>query len=97
MTDDKLTEARSVLEDLLRNSFPNTQFVEVRVQPDRDHDGDEILQVEAFFRGSDDELDSETGYDITLAMWRQLQAIGVHAFPMDTFRNLDEEPRNASS
>ena len=47
MTEEKLTEVRNVLEEVLRSTFPNTDFTSLRVRPDLDHDGDEILRVDA--------------------------------------------------
>lgn len=91
MTEDKLAEAQSVLEDLLRTTFPNTDFTSIRVWPDVDHDGDDVLRVDAFYRGSDAELDSPTGYGIITRIWDRLIDIGVTTFPIQTFRQVDEE------
>ena len=51
MTDEKLREARTLLEELYRSTFPETEFTSVRVRPDLDLYGDEMLSVEAFYRG----------------------------------------------
>ena len=97
MTDDKLREAREVLEDLLRSRFPNTQFVEVRLEPDLGHDGDEILRVDAFYRGSDAEFDAKRCLAIITEMWDSLCAIGITAFPIHRFRDVDARPYRAAS
>ncbi len=97
MTDDKLREAQTVVEELLRSSFPKTDFTSIRIRPDVGHYGDEIVWVEAFYRGSDAELYSETGLGIITEIWRRLRAAGITAFPIERFLDVDEEPYGAAS
>lgn len=95
--DDKLREAQGIVEDLLRSTFPNTNFTSIRLQPELDHDGDPVLRVDTFYRGSDAEIDSTAGYDVGLNLWRRLRAIGITAFPIHMFRDADERPYGACS
>ena len=95
--DDKLREARGVVEDLLYSTFPNTNFTAIQLKPDLDHDGDPVLRVDTYYRGSDVEIDSTAGYDVGLNLWRRLRAIGITAFPIHTFSDIDEEPYGACS
>ena len=92
MTDEKLREARTILEELFRSTFPETEFTSVRVRPDLDLYGDEMLSVEAFYRGGSAEPYSQEGADFLLEMRDRLCAIGIDAFPMHYFRSSDEEP-----
>lgn len=97
VADDKLREARGVVEDLLRSTFPNTNFTSIRLQPDLDHDGDPVLRVTTFYRGSAAEIDSTAGHGFGLNLWRRLRAIGITAFPIHMFWDVDEEPYGACS
>ena len=88
MTEEKLTEVRRVLEEVLRSRFPNTEFTSLRVRPDLDHYGDEILRVKAFYRGGDAELDdADRAADVIIEMRHRLRAIGETAFPSLEYRN----------
>ena len=90
MTEKRLTEVRGLLEEVLRATFPNTEFISLRVQPDLDHYGDEILRVKAFYRGSDAELDdADRAGDVIIEMRQRLRAIGETAFPSLEYRNPD--------
>lgn len=95
--DDKLREARKVVEDLLRSTLPNTNFTSIRLQPDLDHDGYEVLRVDAFYRGSAAEIDPGTNVALGTELWRRLRAIGITAFPIHLFRDVDEKPYGACS
>lgn len=97
MTEEKLTEVRNVLEEVLRSTFPNTDFTSLRVRPDLDHDGDEILRVDAFYRGSDTELDdADRAADVIIEMQNRLLAIGETAFPIPEFWNPEASPRRVA-
>ena len=96
MTNDKLQEARSLIGDLLHSTFPNTHFVEIQVHPDLDHEGDEVLRVDAFYRGEED-IDPATDVALLPEMRDRLRAIGINAFPIHRFRDIDERPYRGSS
>ena len=97
VADDKLREAHGVVEDLLRSTLPNTNFTSIRLQPDLDHDGYEVLRVDAFYRGSAAEIDPGTNVALGTELWRRLRAIGITAFPIHLFRDVDEKPYGACS
>ena len=92
LPDDKLREAQSVVEDLLRSTFPNTNFTSIRLQPDLDHDGYEVVRVDAFYRGSAAEIDPGRNVALGPEPWHRLRAIGISAFPIHMFRDVDEKP-----
>ena len=88
MTEEKLTEVRGVLEEVLRSMFPNTEFTSLRVRPDLDHYGDEILRVNAFYQGSGLELrDATKAVDVIIEIQHRLLAIGETAFPSLKYQN----------
>ena len=97
MTNDKLQEARSLIGDLLHSppSRTRTSF-EIQVHPDLDHEGDEVLRVDAFYRGEED-IDPATDVALLPEMWDRLRAIGINAFPIHRFRDIDERPYRGSS
>ena len=97
LPDDKLREARGIVEDLLYSTFPNTTFTSIELKPDLDHHGDPVLRVDAFYRGSDAEIDSTAGGDVGLNLWRRLRGIGIMVFPIHTFRDVDAEPYGTCS
>ncbi len=95
MTEKRLTEVRGLLEEVLGSMFPNTEFISLRVRPDLDHDGDEILRVDAFYRGSGAELDdADRAADVIIEMQDRLRAIGETAFPIPEFWNPEASPRH---
>ena len=96
MTDAKLQEAQSVMENLLRSRLPRTDFTSIRLRPDLGHYGDEIVWIEISYRGSDAELYTEAGFGIITEIWRRLLAIGVTAFPIERYRKVDEKPYGAA-
>ena len=92
ISEDKLREAHGVAEDLLRSTFPKATLVSVELSPDYGQYGDEILWVNAFFRGSDTEIDPEGSLAIRPEMGRRLRAIGITALPIHRFRDIDDRP-----
>ena len=97
LPEDKLREARGIVEDLLYSTFPNTTFTSIELKPDLDHYGDPVLRVDMFYRGSDAEIAFPASGDVGLNLWRRLRGIGILVFPVHTFRNVDAEPYGACS
>ena len=89
---EKLREAQCLVEEFLRSTFPNTNFVSVRIKPALDHYGDPVLRVDTYYRGSAAEIDCTKGYDTGMYLWRRLRAVGITAFPVHLFRDVDEKP-----
>ena len=96
MTDNQLREARDALDELLRARLPTMNFVSIQLEPDIDHYGDPIVWVEASYRGSDAGLYSETALGLITEIWDRLQAMGIEAFPIERFVDVDEEPYGAA-
>ena len=97
LPDEELREVQGIVEDLLDSTFPNTNCTSLQIEPALDHDGDPVLRVDTFYRGSTAEIDSTAGYDVGLHLWRRLRATGITAFPIHMFRDADEEPYGACS
>lgn len=98
MTEEKLTQVENLLGEVLRSMFPNTEFTSLRVRPDLDHDGDEILRVDAFYRGSGCEPgDTTKAVDVIIEMQHRLLAIGESAFPILHYSNPEADPWHVPS
>ena len=85
MTEERLQRARAAVDDVVRSTFTETDWVSIQVRPEIGCEGDEVLWIEGFYRGSGAELVSPKGTKVQFDILTRLSEIGEPALPIPVF------------
>jgi len=78
--DHDLVDVQRAVESVLREQLGNSGLQKVKVKAGQDHDGDEILYVDAYF-DLQAQVDPERFYGLTTAVRRALEPLSEFRFP----------------
>ena len=74
-----------VVRQTLANDFVNIKIIDVRIQEEKDSDGDDMLRVEVVFEGQPKDVDASKLAGIVRHVRPKLNEIGENAFPVFSF------------
>ena len=75
----------TVVREMLAADFENVTIVDVRIQDEKDSDGDAVLRVEVVFEGSRKDMDVGKLAGVVRHIRPKLSEIGESAFPVFSF------------
>lgn len=85
MTDERLRKAKAAVDNVVRSMFTKTDWVSIEVRPEIGCEGDEVLWIEGFYRGSGAELVSPKGTKVQFEILTRLYEMGETALPVPVF------------
>ena len=84
----EMDEIRALVGDIFRNMFGEIDLIEVKIKPDRDWEGDKILNIIFVFDGAKT-LDAERGLELGLLV-RAAIVDDEDRFPIIKFLNKED-------